>query len=510
MQRKEGPMDSKKNDKKLMQSSRRRFLKRGAALAGLAAVGAMRPARAQYPLTVMEGSLNERTDYVPDELVPKDHILRDPWTGEQMRDDVGELVVDWTGTPQWETYLKNIRAIGGPKYGYFGLGTDHRLYGVRSRFVTTHRKGSDGGSQFGYSGIPTAPNTTKVHFPTCGSPLEDQLGIITPSGLHFLDDHGEVPEIDPKQHRLSIFGMVERPLTLTMDDLMRLPSVSRIHFLDCNSNGATFYSHRMQPYATAGRIFMEGSCSEWTGVLLSTLLDLTGVKKGAKWFYASGADEYNQTWSVPIWKAMDDAMVAYGQNGEPVRPEQGYPIRLLLPGFQGTMNIKRLRTIKISSEPALHHRLYDEIYPDDKTTWFRFEHPVKSCILRPSGGQQLSSKGFYEIRGVAWSGGGKIRSVEVTVDGGKTWKDAEMQPPILSKAHTRFVFPWSWNGEETIIAARATDERGTRQPTTAEFAKFKGVDVETVKSKLGYQRFNAPQPWKIDRDGKITNAIFAI
>jgi sulfane dehydrogenase subunit SoxC len=497
-------MDSKEQDKKVKQTGRRRFLKQGAALAGLAAVGAIKPASGQF-----FGPANERTDYVPEDLVPKDHVLRDPWTGEMMRDEAGELLVDWTGTPQWETYLKNIKAIGGPKYGFYGLGTDHRLYGVRSRFVTTHRKGSDGGSGFGYSGIPTAPNTAKDHFATCGSPLEDQLGIITPAPLHFLDEHGEVPEIDPKQHRVTIFGMVDRPLTLTMDEIMDLPSVSRTHFLDCNSNGTLTYMSRREAWATAGRIFMEGSCSEWTGVLLSTLFDLVGVKKGAKWFYTSGADEYNQTWSVPMWKGMDDAMLAYGQNGEPIRPEQGYPIRLLLPGFQGTMNIKRVRTIKVAAEPSLHHRLYSEQYPDDKITWFRFEHPTKSCILRPSGQMQLKRKGFYEIRGVAWSGGGKIRKVEVTVDGGKTWKEAQIQEPVFAKAHTRFVFPWNWNGEETIIASRATDERGDGQPTTAEFAKLKGLDLETYKEK-GTGRYNAPTPWKIDREGKVTHALWAI
>jgi sulfane dehydrogenase subunit SoxC len=505
-------MDSKGKDSKSKQASRRRFLKQGAALAGLAAVGGIRPARGQDWLNKLPPlpDPKDRTDYVPEDQVPKDHILRDPWTGEMMRDEVGELLVDWTGTPQWEAYLKNVRAVGGPRYGYYGLGKDYRLYGHPARFETAHRKGSDGGSGLYYSGIPTAPDTTRVHFPTCGSPLENQYGIITPSGLHFEDEHGEVPEVDPRQHRLTIFGMVDRPLTLTMDELKDLPSVSRVHFLDCNSNGTTGYRNRILPSATAGRVFMEGSCSEWTGVLLSTLLDLTGMKKGAKWFYASAADEYNQTWSVPIWKALDDAMVAYGQNGEAIRPEQGYPIRLLLPGFQGTMNIKRLRTIKVTDEPALHHRLYTEIFPDDKITWFRFMHPPKSCIVRPSGGMQLTRKGFYEIRGVAWSGGGKITKVEVTVDGGKTWKPAQIQEPVFSKAHTRFVLPWSWNGEETIIASRCTDEKGSYQPTTAEFAKFAGVEMDIIRGKHGYPRFNAPQPWKIDRDGRITNAIFSI
>jgi sulfane dehydrogenase subunit SoxC len=503
-------MDSKEKDTKSKQSSRRRFLQGGAALAGLVAAVGARTARGQGQswrdkLPPLPDPLTFRPEYIPEESVPKDHVLRDPWTGEPMRDEAGELVVDWTGTPQWETYRKNARAAGGPRYGT--MEKDPRMYGYRSRFVTTHRKGSDGGDGPG-GGIPTAPNDTAVAFPSLGSPLEAQLGVITPASLHFWDEHGEIPEIDPRQHLLTIFGMVDRPVTLTMEDLYRLPSVSRVHFLDCNSNGTRGYRNALQPWASPGRIYMEGSCSEWTGVLLSTLLEMAGVQKGAKWFYSSGADEYNQTWSLPIWKAMDDAMVAYGQNGEPVRPEQGFPIRLLVPGFRGTMNIKRLQRIKVTSEPTLFHRLYNQQYPDDKITWFRFQHGVKSCILRPSGGMQVPQGGFYEIRGVAWSGGGKITKVEVTVDGGKTWKDAEIQGPVYSKAHTRFVFPWTWNGEEVTVASRATDERGTTQPTTPEYAKFRGLNLDDVKLRGGGTLYI--QPWKIDRGGKVTNAIYDI
>jgi sulfane dehydrogenase subunit SoxC len=505
-------MGSKEKDSELQElrrAGRRRFL-RGAALAGVAVAGGIRTASGQDFLKKLPPlpDPRDRADFIPDEAVPMDHVWRDPWTKEPMRDDAGELLVDWTGTPQWENYRKVVRSAGGPRYG--AVEKDTRLYGARSRFVTTHRIGTDGGSGVGFSGIPTAPSTTKEHFPSMGTPLQDQLGVITPSGLHFLDEHGEVPEIDPRQHRLTIFGMVDRPLTLTMDELMDLPSVSRVHFLHCNSAGTTTYHGAVQPWATAGRRFMEQGCSEWTGVLLSTLLDLVGVQKGAKWFYASAQDEYNQTWSIPIWKAMDDAMIAYGQNGEPIRPEQGFPIRVLLPGFQGTMNIKRVRRIKITAEPTLFHRLYNETFPDDKVTWFRMEHPPNSCILRPSGGHTMTRHGFQEIRGVAWSGGGKITKVEVTTDGGRTWKDAEVQGPVHAKAHTRFVFPWNWNGEEVTIASRATDERGSTQPpTTAALAKHLGMDVDTLTTR-GYGRFNAPQPWKIDRQGKVTNAIYSI
>lgn len=483
-------------------------------LASMAAAAGLKPLRGQdqddrsfLDKVPAPPDANLRTSYVPEASIPKDHVWRDPWTGEMLRDDAGDLLVDWTGTPQWETYQKNMKAVAGPRYGF--MQKDPRMYGYRSRFVTTHRIGADLGSYFGMSGTPIMPDDVKNYFVSLGSPLQDQMGVITPAPLHFWDEHGEIPEVDPREHRLTIYGMVDRPTTFTMEELMDLPSVSRVHFLDCNSNNTTTAQQRLMPWATAGRCFMEGSCSEWTGVLLSTLLDMVGVQKDARWFYASAADEYNQTWSVPIWKALDDAIIAYGQNGEPIRPEQGFPVRLLLPGFQGTMNIKRLRRIKITSEPTMFHRLYTEMFPDDKITWFRMEHPPKSCILRPSGGQQLKRHGFYEIRGVAWSGGGKITKVEVTVDGGKTWKEAEIQGPVHPKAHTRFVMPWNWNGEEVIIASRCTDERGSTQPTTAEFAKFAGTDVATIKTH-GFLRINIPQPWKIDREGKVTNEIFAI
>ena len=482
------------------QSSRRRFLKQGAALAAMTAAG-VGAASAQGP----GEDPKQRTDYVPEEAVPKDHVLRDPWSGEMMRDEEGNLIVDWTGTPQWAAYRKNARAMGN-KYGT--LEVDSRLYGVRSRFVTSMRRGFDGGSAFGYTGTPTAPSAAKSYFFSLMSPVEAQLGVITPSGLHFTDEHGEVPEIDPREHHLTIFGMVDRPVSLSMEELMNLPSVSRIHTLECNTDGVTG-GLRNVPWATAGHAFAENSCTEWTGVLMSTLLDMVGVKKGAKWFYASAGDEYNQTWAIPIWKAMDDALIAYGQNGEPLRPEQGFPLRLLNPGFQGTTSIKRLRRIKITDDLTLFHRMYQEVHPNNKITWFRLEMPPQSCILRPSGGQKLNQRGFHEIRGVAWSGGGKVVRVEVTVNGGKTWKDAVIQGPVNSKAHTRFVYPWTWNGEEAIIAARCTDERGSTQPTTAEAARIRGIDVETLKTRT-IQRNNIAQPWKINRDGRVTNAIFEV
>ena len=490
-------MNPEERRKNLKGTSRRRFLKGGTALAAMSAAGA---ACGQ----VLNIGQNQRTEYIPEDQVPKNAVLRDPWTGEMMRDAEGNLIVDWTGTPQWKQYQENIRAFAGNRYG---AKVDTRLYGVPSKYVTSYRLGYDGGSGPN-SGTPTMPDDIKTYFFSLGSPVQDQLGIITPNGLHFTDEHGEVPDIDPRQHRLTISGMVDRPTTFTMEDLMRLPSVSRFHTLECNTDGATM-DVRKAPWATAGDCFREHSCSEWTGVLMSTLLDVVGVKKGAKWFYASAADEYNQTWAVPMWKAMDDAIIAYGMNGEALRVEQGFPVRLRLPGFQGTMNIKRLRRIKVTDELTLFHRLYDKVQTNGKTTWFTFEMPPQSCILRPSGGHRLTSRGFYEIRGIAWSGAGKVTKVEVTVDGGKNWQQARLQEPVFPKCDTRFTLPWNWNGQETTIAARCYDEKGSTQPTTPEAMKLHGVDFETFKKTI-VQRNNIMQPWKIDKDGRVTNALYSV
>jgi sulfane dehydrogenase subunit SoxC len=422
-----------------------------------------------------------------------------------LRDPEGNMVVDWTGSPQWESYRKQSRAIGGPAYGT--REKDWRLYGYRSRYVTSFRLGTKGTSD-------PAPTTVKTPFLSLLSPLQYQTGIITPTSLHFVDEHGfEQPDIDPRQHFLIIHGLVDRPLKLSMDDITRLPSVSRVHSMECNSDGTNMHRTRLEPFATPGDIYGEYSCSEWTGVLLSKILEMAGVQKGASWIWAEASDSFDHAASIPLEKAMDDCIVAYGQNGEPLRPENGFPLRLVTPGWEGMRNPKRLAKIKVTNEPGMFMREtslgYTDLRADSKIRWFRFEMGAKSVILQPSGGQQLKGRGFYEIRGIAWSGGGKVRKVEITTDGGKTWKDAQLQEPIFSKAATRFVYPWTWNGEEVMLASRCIDERGSTQPTTAEMAKVVQAKPEDLRTTRVW-RFNVIQPWKIDREGKVTNAILAI
>jgi sulfane dehydrogenase subunit SoxC len=344
------------------------------------------------------------------------------------------------------------------------------------------------------------------------TPLQDTMGIITPSALHYTVSHGSaVPDIDPRQHRLLIHGMVDRPMIFTMEELKRFPSVSRIHFIECAYNGSP--SERKSADATVERTHGQVSCSEWTGVLLSVLLREAGLQKGASWILAEGAEAKNRAKSIPLAKAIEDAIVAYGQNGEPVRPEQGFPLRLVTPGYEGPNNVKWLRRIKVGNAPFMAHADspgHTSLRPDGKARWFQFEMGVNSVITFPSGGQRLSDHGFYEIRGLAWSGGGAIRKVEVSTDGGRTWKDAQLQEPIHRMAFTRFRFPWNWNGQEVVLQSRAADERGDVQPTLSQLNKVWGVNSDFWLSfATAIPQFNPIQPWKLTSDGVVQNALFS-
>ncbi|MDA9410340.1 sulfite dehydrogenase [Bradyrhizobium sp. CCBAU 45384] len=330
------------------------------------------------------------------------------------------------------------------------------------------------------------------------TPLQDLDGIITPNGLFYERHHGGVPTIDPAQHRLMLHGLVERPLIFTMDDLRRFPSESRIHFLECSGNpGYT------KPYGrTASDLVGLLSCAEWTGVSLKPVLQEAGLKPEAKWIIAEGADAAALTRSIPIEKCLEDALLVYSQNGERLRPQQGYPLRLLLPGFEGNMNVKWLRRLHVTAEPAYSREetsKYTDLLPDGTAREFSFYMEAKSIITRPSGGQRLNATGFHEITGIAWSGHGKIQRVEVSVDDGKSWYDARLQEPVLTRALTRFRLPWRWDGKPAVIQSRAVDETGYVQPTLAELLAVRGENY--------FYHNNAIWPWRISADGEVTNAL---
>ncbi|MES5482750.1 sulfite dehydrogenase [Bradyrhizobium sp. INPA03-11B] len=329
------------------------------------------------------------------------------------------------------------------------------------------------------------------------TPLQELDGIITPNGLFYERHHGGVPTIDPAEHRLMLHGMVDRPLVFTMEDIRRFPSQSRIHFLECSGNPV--YT---KPYGkTASDLVGLLSCAEWTGVPLKTVLDEAGLQPGAKWIVAEGADAAALTRSIPIEQCLDDAMLVYSQNGERLRPQQGYPLRLLLPGFEGNMNVKWLRRLKVTAEPAYSREetsKYTDPMPDGTSREFTFYMEAKSIITRPSGGQKLTTHGFHEITGIAWSGHGKIKSVEISLDEGKSWQQAELQEPVLTRALTRFRLPWHWDGTPAVIQSRAIDETGYTQPTLAELVKVRGIN--------SFYHNNAIWPWRIDANGEVTNA----
>jgi sulfane dehydrogenase subunit SoxC len=333
---------------------------------------------------------------------------------------------------------------------------------------------------------------------TSFAPLQDGFGIITPNGLCFERCHAGVPHIDPDLHRLVIHGLVERPLIYTMNDLMRFPSVSRIAFLECSGNTQNWrnVSPDFGVQQTHGLLM----CCEWTGVLLSTLLDEVGLKPQARWVLAEGSDAAAMTRSVPIEKALDDAMIVYGQNGERLRPEQGYPLRLFLPGFEGNMNVKWLRRLKLGDQPwetREETSKYTDLLPDGMARQFNFVMEAKSVITQPSGRQRLTGgPGFYELRGLAWSGHGRIRKVEVSADGGRSWNDAHLQEPILPKALVRFRAPLQWDGGPAVLQSRAIDESGYVQPSHAELVARLGVNY--------FYHYNAIQSWHVSPDGAVT------
>lgn len=331
------------------------------------------------------------------------------------------------------------------------------------------------------------------------TPLQGMFGIITPSGLHFERHHQGWVDIDPSRHRLMINGLVKRPRVYTMDDLMRLPSVSRIHFLECGANGAMEWGNVAVPTVQYTHGMLSGS--EFTGVLLSTLLDDAGFdRKTAKYLLAEGADGSSMTRTIDIERALDDAMVAYGMNGEMLRPENGYPLRMVVPGVQGVSWVKWLRRIEVGDKPyatkdeASH---YVDLMPDGRMRQYTSIHEAKSVITSPSGGQVLLNKGFYNVTGLAWTGRGRIKKVDVSFDGGKNWKAARLENPVLPKALTRFNVDWVWDGSPAILQSRAIDETGYVQPTYPQLREVRGT--------RSVYHNNAIQSWKVADGGEVSN-----
>lgn len=324
------------------------------------------------------------------------------------------------------------------------------------------------------------------------TPLQDLYGTITPSDLHFERNHNGVPVIDPNRFELLIHGMVEKPMIFTLKDLKRFPSVSRIAFLECSGNFRTG-KETMTPQEICGLT----SQSEWTGVMLSTLFREVGINPKATWFLAEGSDAAVMTRSIPVKKGIEDAMIAYGQNGEALRPEQGYPARLFLPGWEGNTNVKWIRRIELSDQPFMTREetsKYTE-QVNDRIRQFSFDMDARSIITFPAYPVQVE-KGWIEIRGLAWSGRGRVSTVEISTNAGKNWAPAMLQEPVLDKAHTRFRYLWKWDGESTEIMSRVTDESGYTQPTLRQLVAARGAD-------MGGYHLNPVTAWLIKKDGQV-------
>lgn len=326
------------------------------------------------------------------------------------------------------------------------------------------------------------------------TPLQDLHGVITPSDLHFERHHAGVPAIDPAKYSLLIHGLVDRPTIFTLQDLKRLPSVSRILFLECSGNLRRNAQETSRPQEICGMT----STSEWTGVSLAVLFREVGVRPAAKWFLAEGQDAAVMTRSVPIEKAMDDAMVVYGQNGEALRPDNGYPVRLMCPGWEGNINVKWLRRLELADQPFMTREetsKYTEALKDGTARQFSFVMDARSIITTPAHPQTIE-RGWNEIRGIAWSGRGRVTQVDVSFDEGVTWRAAELQTPVFSKAHTRFRYMWNWDGRETTILSRATDETGYAQPTQRALIDARGPGA-------GPYHLNPITGWRIRTNGTV-------
>ena len=359
-------------------------------------------------------------------------------------------------------------------------------YGTRSPFADNLQR------------LAAQPNPTYPGGGASRAPLQYLQGTITPNSLHFERHHAGVPNIDPSQHILVINGLVRQPLAFRYEDLLKYQMVSRIHFLECSGNSGALL--RGEIGGSAQSLHGLVSCAEWTGIPLSTLLDEAGVLPEAAWVAAVGADAASMGRSIPLTKALDDVMVALYQNGEAVRPGQGYPMRLFCPGWEGNVSVKWLTQIKVTQEPAQFRdetSKYTDTLQNRSSYQFTFPMGTKSLITSPSGEMTLNQPGIYQITGIAWSGRGSIRLVEVSADGGKTWAEAAIQGHQLDRALTRFTIPWEWNGGEAILQSRATDSRGNIQPTRS--------DVIASRGTLSFYHNPCIQSWQVDPAGEVRN-----
>lgn len=360
-------------------------------------------------------------------------------------------------------------------------------YGSRSQFETEVRWR-----------FPTANENTSWSM----TPLDKSIGNLTPSGLHFERHHGGIPTIDPSRHSMIVHGMVNTPKKFTMTDLKRFPSVTRKYFIECSGNGLTEWNKPTLKTVQGTHGLL--STSEWTGVQFATIAREVGLKEGGAWVLAEGADAAVMTRSIPMEKMLRDALIVYGQNGEALRPEQGYPLRIVLPGYEGNTHIKWLRRLEVSDKPFMTREetsKYTDLLANGKARQFSFDMEAKSVITFPSGEMKLPGAGFYDISGLAWTGRGRVQSVDVSVDGGKTWHPAQLGSTPEPICTTRFTYPWIWDGKPAILQSRCTDETGYIQPTLQQLIAIRGSNGPFGS----IYHLNAIQSWAVNGAGEVSN-----
>ena len=337
------------------------------------------------------------------------------------------------------------------------------------------------------TGITTGSSST---------PLQELTGTITPADLHFQRHHNGIPAIDPARYTLTVHGLVDRPTMFTLEDLQRFPAVTRVHHVECAGNGRAAYrapKREMTPQEVDGLT----SNSEWTGVPVATLLREVGVRD-ATWALAEGGDAAVLSRSVPMEKLLDDALIVYAQNGEPLRQPNGYPARLLLPGYEGNMCVKWLRRLELIDQPNMSRdetAKYTDPLPNGTARQFSFVMDTKSIITAPAYPDKLSGRGWWPIRGLAWSGRGRVVRVDVSTDGGAEWTEARLLGESLPKAHVRFEHLWKWDGRPATLMSRAIDETGAVQPTLDEYRRARGSGTD--------YHFNAIRSWLVEADGRV-------
>lgn len=361
----------------------------------------------------------------------------------------------------------------------------------------------------GYGSRSQFETEVRVRYPTPNentswslTPLDKGIGNITPSGLHFERHHGGIPTIDPTKHNLLIHGLVDRPMTFSVAEIKRLPSVTRKHFIECSGNGLTEWNKPTMKTVQGTHGLL--STSEWTGVQFSTFARETGLKENAAWVLAEGSDAAVMTRSIPMEKMLKDALIVYGQNGEAIRPEQGYPLRLLLPGYEGNTHIKWLHRLEVSDKPFMTREetsKYTDLLANGKARMFSLDMDAKSVITFPSGDMKLPGSGFYNVTGLAWTGRGRVQSVDVSADAGKTWYPARLESTPEPMCTVRFTFPWIWDGKSAVLQSRCTDETGYVQPTLKQLIAIRGNNGPFGS----IYHLNAIQSWAVSEAGDVTN-----